>query len=313
MSVEMNEWYKSLGFELMKELAASLADEKKLSFGGSPDAYQTLMLPNGMSVRFTRWRDGELPYYIILFDDSGHYVFELDLSMIVHFQGVFTWRLKMPSHQLNKAMLTDLLGPPAGFDAGYSESVKAIKAELGAGVNTPRNGYSFIDAEDWNGLSYKFVNLMGRAVAKHAGDKGSALAIGQAADDTSDLYGRSKQRRNQAKFKLNLIAQYGCKCAVTGETIAEIIEAAHIISHAKVGVNHTDNGLLLRSDIHKLFDANLLAVDPDSLKVVIAPALKGTWYAGLAGRKLGAQVDGSCPATESLRMKWEDEVDSSLK
>lgn len=312
MSVQIDEWYKSLGFELMKELAASLADEGNLTFGGSPGAYQTLMLPNGMSVRFTRWRDGELPYYIILFDDSGHYVFELDLSMVVYFQGAFTWHLKIPSHQLNKAMLTDLLGPPAGFDSAYSESVKEVKAELGAGVNTPRTGYSFIEAEDWNSLSEQFVKLMGKAVAKHAGDEGSAATIGQAPDDTSDIFGRRRQRRNQAKFKLNLLKQYGCKCAVTGETIAEIIEAAHIVAHAKAGVNHTDNGLLLRSDVHKLFDANLLAVNPDSLKVVVAPALKGTWYAGLAGRKLRAQVNGSYPATEYLRMKWE-EAASSLK
>ncbi len=312
MSVEIDEWYKSLGFELMKELAASLADEQKLMFGGSPGAYQTLLLSNGMSVRFTRWRDSKLPYYIILFDDSGHYVFEIDLSMIVNLQGRFTWHLKIPSHQLNKAMLTDLLGPPTGFDPAYSKSVKAVKSELRAGVNTPRNGHSFIDGEDWNSLSDKFVKLMVMAVAKHGGDEGLAPTIGQAENDTSDIYGRSKQRRNQAKFKLNLIKQYGCKCAVTGEVIAEIIEAAHIVAHAKAGVNHTDNGLLLRSDVHKLFDANLLAVNPDSLKVVVAPALKGTWYAGLAGRKLGAQVDGSYPAIEYLRMKWE-EVDSSLK
>lgn len=312
MSVEIDEWYKNLGFELMKELAASLSNEEDLTFGGSPGAYQTLMLPNGMSVRFTRWRDGELPYYIILFDDSGRYVFELDLSMIVNFHGEFTWHLKIPSHQLNKAMLTGLLGPPIGFEAAYSESVKAVKAELRAGVNTPRNGHSFIDAEDWNSLSDKFLKLMDMAVAKHTGDEGLAPTTGQAENDTSDIYGRSKQRRNQAKFKLNLIKQYGCKCAVTGEAIAEIIEAAHIVAHAKVGVNHTDNGLLLRSDVHKLFDANLLAVNPDSLKVVVAPALKGTWYAGLAGRKLGAQVDGSYPATEYLRMKWL-EVESFLK
>ncbi|WP_280540609.1 HNH endonuclease [Chromohalobacter sp. 11-W] len=312
MSAQINEWYKSLGFELMKELAASLADEENLTFGGGLGAYQTLMLPNGMSVRFTRWRDGELPYYIILFDDSGRYVFELDLSMVVYFQGTFTWHLKIPSHQLNKAMLTDLLGPSAGFYSAYSESVKAVKADLGAGVNTPRNGYSFIEAEEWNSLSEQFVKLMGRAVAKHAGDDGSTPTIVQASDDTSDIFVRRKQRRNQAKFKLNLINQYGCKCAVTGETIAEIIEAAHIVAHAKAGVNHPDNGLLLRSDVHKLFDANLLAVNPDSLKVVVAPALKGTWYAGLAGRKLRAQVDGSYPATEYLRMKWE-EVAFSLK
>lgn len=312
MTVEIDEWYKSLGFELMKEIAASLADEGSLIFGGSPGAYQTLSLPNGMSVRFTRWRDGELPYYIILFDDSGHYVFELDLSMIIHSQGAFTWHLKIPSHQLNKAMLAELLGQPAVFDADYSESVKAIKSDLGAGVNTPRKGYKFIDTEDWDSVSDKFLRLMGRAVAKHAGGDVPVSVIGEAPDDKIDIYGRSKRRRNQAKFKLNLIKRYGCRCAVTGETIAEVIEAAHIVAHSKVGVNHTDNGLLLRSDVHKLFDANLLAINPDSLKVVVAPVLKSTAYAALAGRKLSAKVGDSFPATEYLRKKWE-EVESSLK
>lgn len=312
MSVEIDEWYKSLGFELMKELAASLPDNEGLTFGGRPGAYQTLVLSNDMSVRFTRWRYGELPYYIILFDSSGHYVFELDLSMIIHSQEIFTWHLKVPSNQFNKAILSDLLGPAASFDAAYSESVKIVKSDLGAGVNTPRNGYRFIDAEDWNNLSHKFVQLMAKAVEKHAGDEESVPAIRQALDDTNDTYGRSKQRRNQARFKLNLINMYGLKCAITGETIAEVIEAAHIVPHSKAGVNHTDNGLLLRSDVHKLFDANLLAVNPNSLKVVVAPALKGTGYAALSGTKLAAQVDGLYPAVEYLRRKWE-EVGSILK
>jgi len=153
---------------------------------------------------------------------------------------------------------------------------------------------------------------MGRAVAKHAGGDVPVSVIGEAPDDKIDIYGRSKRRRNQAKFKLNLIKRYGCRCAVTGETIAEVIEAAHIVAHSKVGVNHTDNGLLLRSDVHKLFDANLLAINPDSLKVVVAPVLKSTAYAALAGRKLSAKVGDSFPATEYLRKKWE-EVESSLK
>jgi hypothetical protein len=58
-------------------------------------------------------------------------------------------------------------------------------------------------------------------------------------------------------FKL-LIAQYGGRCVVTRTSIVEVLEAAHIRPFSCKGTEDVDNGLLLRVDIHNLFDADLV-------------------------------------------------------
>jgi putative restriction endonuclease len=158
-------FYKSLGYELMKELAESYVGTE-LTPGGARGTYQTLALPNGMHVRFTEWRNGEGPFYIILFMGTK-YVFELDLSMIVYRQERFTWHLKVPSHNNNLIMLDDWLGPPAALDDDYSDFVKKVKSSIQSGINTPRTGYRFVDDVEWPSLCDRFLELMRRAIKTH--------------------------------------------------------------------------------------------------------------------------------------------------
>jgi predicted restriction endonuclease len=93
---------------------------------------------------------------------------------------------------------------------------------------------------------------------------------------------------------------YDGKCAITGDEPAEVLEAAHIEPHAVRGRNSLDNGLLLRSDIHALFDDGLLWIEPDSLTVSITLKLRSTTYAGLEGRGLRPRIDGSVPNRQLL-------------
>lgn len=65
-------------------------------------------------------------------------------------------------------------------------------------------------------------------------------------------------RRGQEKFRKDLINAYKSRCAVTGCNIVEILEAAHIIPYRGEHTNRCNNGLLLRADIHTLFDLGLL-------------------------------------------------------
>ncbi|WP_280493693.1 HNH endonuclease [Nocardia asiatica] len=80
-------------------------------------------------------------------------------------------------------------------------------------------------------------------------------------------------RKGQAKFREQLLQRYGLVCAVTGPCPAKALEAAHLRAFAVHATHDPDEGLLLRSDIHSLFDAGLIAVEPVTMKVVIAPAL----------------------------------------
>lgn len=93
-------------------------------------------------------------------------------------------------------------------------------------------------------------------------------------------------REGQATFRKHLIDYYGCKCMMTGETLAEVIEAAHIHSYDGQHTNEVGNGMLLRSDIHKLFDRGLIAIEPGELVVHVADELKESGYADLEGQDL---------------------------
>jgi len=86
------------------------------------------------------------------------------------------------------------------------------------------------------------------------------------------------QRQNQSKFKLSLLKKYNSQCLISQTQIPELIEAAHIFLHSKSGQNSIANGILLRSDLHILFDCGLLSINPEDFKVVINKSLEKTEY-----------------------------------
>ena len=72
---------------------------------------------------------------------------------------------------------------------------------------------------------------------------------------------------------------YDRRCAVTGEKTLPVLEAAHIKPYASLGPHRVSNGILLRSDLHKLFDLGYLTVTPE-LKLEVSPRLKTEWHNG---------------------------------
>lgn len=93
-------------------------------------------------------------------------------------------------------------------------------------------------------------------------------------------------RYGQPEFRKNLIQAYQSKCAVTQFDAVWALEAAHIYPYSGKDSNATTNGLLLRSDIHTLFDLNLLAIRPESYTIALAPELLGTEYGSLKDKPL---------------------------
>lgn len=80
-------------------------------------------------------------------------------------------------------------------------------------------------------------------------------------------------RRGQRQFRERLLSAQGETCAFTGDAPARVLEAGHLYSYAQLGVHHEHGGLLLRRDIHRLFDDGWLAVDPNTLRVDVADHL----------------------------------------
>lgn len=91
-------------------------------------------------------------------------------------------------------------------------------------------------------------------------------------------------RQGQPRFRGALLRAYGGRCAITGTAVESVLEAAHIWPHKGEQTNEVWNGLLLRADVHTLFDLFLLTVQADSLTVRVSPVLRGTEYEDLDGR-----------------------------
>lgn len=106
-----------------------------------------------------------------------------------------------------------------------------------------------------------------------------------------------KARPLQGAFRDALFHAYSGRCVVSGCNVPEALEAAHVIPHNGDPIwDQVGNGLLLRRDLHTLFDAFLWSVDPRNGSLHMSDRLKSTGYARLAGRKVRHKA-----ATELLR------------
>jgi predicted restriction endonuclease len=90
-------------------------------------------------------------------------------------------------------------------------------------------------------------------------------------------------RRGQKKFREQLLEAYSRRCAVTGCDVVDVLEAAHIRPYRGPDSNVVSNGLLLRADLHTLFDLQLISVEPTSRRVKVSRKLQATLYAELDG------------------------------
>jgi hypothetical protein len=79
-------------------------------------------------------------------------------------------------------------------------------------------------------------------------------------------------RRGRSDFRQMLMDAYDHKCAVTGTEVRAILEAAHVYPYKGTETNVLQNGILLRSDWHTLFDLGLWAID-DDYRIIIAPEI----------------------------------------
>ncbi len=103
-------------------------------------------------------------------------------------------------------------------------------------------------------------------------------------------------RRGQPEFRKNLLKAYKYKCAITGCDAEEALEAAHIVPYSEEENYDLENGLLLRADIHTLFDLRLINIKEKNsiFSVSLDPFLHGKIpYDTLDGKeiKLGENVD----------------------
>lgn len=115
------------------------------------------------------------------------------------------------------------------------------------------------------------------------------------------------ERRGQAAFRNKLIAAYQGICAISGCNVLSVLEAAHITPYLGPATNDPSNGLLLRADLHILWDVGLIAINPDTRSVWISPDLAGSIYDSLQGEVLQPWPSRDIqPSIEALRAQWDN-------
>lgn len=121
--------------------------------------------------------------------------------------------------------------------------------------------------------------------------RGVVLSAGEVAD--APRFGAPvlvKPRLGQGAFRFAVTDAYGGACAVTSEHSLPVLEAAHIRPYAEKGPHEVGNGLLLRTDVHKLFDKGYVTVDPDDHRFVVSRRLKDDYQNGRAYYEMHGKI-----------------------
>ena len=177
----------------------------------------------------------------------------------------------------------------------------------------------FFEERDWipappswsrNIVSFKTYSTgerEGLALWEEVTDRLKRPQIAGTADD-SRRFGEPqliRPRLGQRAFRVLVTDIYQRRCAVTRERTLPALEAAHIRPYRDGGVHEARNGLLLRRDIHSLFDAGYVTVGPD-LHFEVSRRIKeefenGRDYYALHGRRIEAPHEaGQSPDPEAL-------------
>ncbi len=118
----------------------------------------------------------------------------------------------------------------------------------------------------------------------------------------------TKVRLGQGAFRILVTDAYARRCSVSGEKTLPVLEAAHIKPYAKSGPQVTANGILLRSDIHKLFDLGYLTITK-GYQIEISSRIKeeyqnGKEYYQFHGKKLLNIPSRNLDKPNSIYIDW---------
>lgn len=146
--------------------------------------------------------------------------------------------------------------------------------------------------------------LRSRTVQLEPGDGESASSQPLAlVDEQERPFAAIRMRRGLKAFRDKLISRYGARCMITGCNVLALLEACHVSKYQGPEDNHPANGILLRSDLHTLFDLDLIGLNLD-MEVTIHTGLVGTEYEKFAGTRL-LLSGGKAIDMRAVRARWE--------
>lgn len=170
-----------------------------------------------------------------------------------------------------------------GWEAGYFQLEGFNTKGYSQGLSVPRDASVELEVEG--------------VVAQASG----AFDSRNIADARERTLSAIVRRRGQPQFRQELMQAYGARCAITGCDAPDALEAAHIQKYRGPATNHLANGLLLRADLHTLFDLGLISIDSRTMTVLVSRELAHTYYEKFEGAKiLMPENPLARPSTEAL-------------
>ncbi len=167
------------------------------------------------------------------------------------------------------------------------------------------SGRTLVKAVRWND---KPVGSSEATVATKTWEE--PAAAGEVIAKQQQAFAQQALRPGQPEFRKRLDLVYGAKCCISGCPIPWALEAAHITPFADdASSNSPSNGLLLRADLHSLFDSNQLAIHPETHVVFFAvEATAWLEYSKLHGRAELAEPQPlfgkHAPSSSALAQRW---------
>lgn len=183
----------------------------------------------------------------------------------------------------------------ANYAAGWTPAVKSIgRADCKSMSVHPASQLSLQDID------------MGRfrVLVDNLGTHAAATRRRDLARQNGHRLSTVRTRVGQGAFRDRILRHYGAVCAVTGPAPQPVLEAAHLYRYSEVGEHHSDGGLMLRRDVHKLFDLGLITVEPTHTTIDIHADLTiHPTYGDLHGKSLRVSV--SHKTKDWLDLHWE--------
>jgi putative restriction endonuclease len=185
----------------------------------------------------------------------------------------------------------------------------------------------FLDEADWisppadwapnivQGKTYDSEVAEGRRVWEQILATMRAGAIGKPEHAIAeDRYGPPilmHPRLGQGAFRVEVLEAYARRCAVTGERTLPVLDAAHIKPYADLGPHQVENGLLLRKDLHALFDAGYVTVTATH-RLRVSRKIReefenGRDYYALDGRDVRLPIPPNMPPSPEF-LEWHGDI-----
>jgi len=137
--------------------------------------------------------------------------------------------------------------------------------------------------------------------------------VGDAYREKIRVWAQIVRRQGQGKFRENLLRAYGSMCCITNTAEKSVLDAAHITPYNGPATNLITNGILLRTDLHALFDLNLLGIEPGTLRVFFHASIIDQNYKIFETTQIRVpELMSERPDVSNLTTKWKSFSSSYL-